>query len=154
MAKELYRNEELREEYRGHFGNRCEVWEHLPDDAKEKCERLNLNKGKIDVHHIFHNIAPIDEWSNIIAVRHKIHLGWGHAYNLKEFTIVCVYAKWWKSKQETNRLNPYPSDEFNLEEMRYCLGRCVKSWLEWQVLYETRLDDEYKAMCQEILESF
>lgn len=155
MTKDLYRNDELREEYRGDFGQRCEVWKHLPAEAKMKCKRLKLDRcRKIDIHHIFHNIAPIDEWSNIIAVKHKIHLGWGHAFHLKEFTIVCLYAKWSKSRQRKSKFNPYPEDEFNLEELRYCLGQDVLNWLEWQMKYELVEGSDYWNMCLEIRESY
>lgn len=154
MSKELYENLEMQNEYRSHFGHTCEVWQHLPEFAKAKCTKLGRRPwGKKDVHHIFHNIGRIDEWSNLIFVNHVVHINWGHGFNLKELTIVSVYSKWWKSQQEVSRSNPYPSDEFNLDEMRYCLGRCVKQWLEDQ-LYEERLHDEYKRMCMEIRESF
>ena len=155
MVLDAYINDDLREEYRGHFGNRCEIWGHLPESDQEKCKQIKTHEcSKIDIHHIFHNIAKIDEWSNIIAVNHRVHLAWGHSFWLNELTVVSVYAKWWKSKQRPTRINPYPEDEFNLDEMSYCLGYSVKSWLQSHAYSNERLGQDYKDMCLELMESY
>ncbi len=154
MTKEIYQNKELQDEYRGHFGARCEVWQHLPAEAKAKCKRLgHAAYGKKDIHHIFHNNGRIDEWSNLISVNFVVHINWGHSFHNREFTIVCLYAKWWKSKQPKNLLHPYPEDEFNLEELRYCLGRDVLHWLGSAMQNYSECSDYYR-MCLEIRESY
>jgi len=153
MSKELYANKPLQDEYRSHFGSGCEVWQHLSGEAQLKCVQLGSRRiRKLDTHHIFHNIGRIDEWSNLITVNHVVHLAWGHGQNPIEFTICCLYAKWWKSQQEASVLNPYPQDEFNLKELRYCAGQSVLGWLEWKGMANVSRDSDYYRMCLEMRE--
>ena len=152
MSKELYANAAMKAEYESHFKGRCEVWQYLPDSAQQKCIELGRNKFRaIETHHIFHNIGRIDEWSNLICINPVIHRSWGHSSNPIELRVVCLYAKWCKSRDPISLSNPYPESEFNLDELRYCFGQCVVNWLSELERHE-RLSDDFKKMAMEIIE--
>ena len=149
----IYEDLNLREEYRGLFINRCEIWPHLSEVDQETCVRLGCDGYGNIIHHIFHNIGRIDEWSNLISMNHVVHYCWGHALYSKEMTVASLYAKWLKSTEKPSLKNPYPKSEFDREELRKCYGQCVVSWIERQE-YEVRLSDHYKDLCLEMRESF
>jgi hypothetical protein len=140
----------LRTKYKKNFPH-CEVYQYMPREDLQEVMRLG-RVSVTEVNHIFRLGGRYDHPSNFATVNFVIHKHWGHDANDKKLKILCLYAKFLKSRAPQSELNPHPELEFNLDVLNAAAGKRVLGLLE---IYQSELPEhsDYWQMCRLITES-
>lgn len=141
-------NLELRERYRDE-NKKCEAWCVLTNYAAEMMpkilDRQTRQPQADDIHHLFHLRARWDLKVNLLALCRPIHLLDASRLWMKDFRVVCLFAKMMKRIPE----------EFDIRELNRAAGATrpdaspVLAWLETVALAIPSVD----RMRQEIIET-